>query len=106
MAIYVKDLQGRYVSINHRCEAAFRISREWVVDKTDDVRARVAQAQRGEPAELFEEQLLRPDGSTIYVEAVAILARASPRRRASSGTLLNAKRQKRSSGRAKSSIGR
>jgi len=41
-------------------------------DFRETVRTRVERALEGEPAELFEEKLLRPDGSAIDVEAVAI----------------------------------
>ncbi|KAM3105146.1 PAS domain-containing protein [Phormidesmis sp. 146-33] len=34
-AIFIKDLQGRYLLINHECERLFHVTNEWACGKTD-----------------------------------------------------------------------
>jgi PAS domain S-box-containing protein len=76
VAVYLKDLQGRYLMINRWAEIMFRISREEVVGKTDRelfpeevadaLRANDSKTLEAEAPLRFEQLFLHEDGEYAY----------------------------------------
>src|SRR5262249_40341341 len=74
--IFIKDLEGRFLRINHRCEVLFGVTESEVIGKTDyDIHAReIADASRANDREVitanrplqFEEQVATVDGARHY----------------------------------------
>jgi PAS domain S-box-containing protein len=85
--IYIKDIAGRYVLINHRFEQIFHLDSETAFGKSDHelfpadaaqrFRANDIQVQRvGEPLE-FEERVPQDDGEHTYISIKFPLKRAT-----------------------------
>ena len=76
VAVYIKDLQGRYLMINRWAEIMFRVTREEVVGKTDHelfpkemadaLRANDSKALEAEAPMRFEQSFLHEDGEYTY----------------------------------------
>ena len=77
--VYLKDLEGRYLTVNRRFETLFDVSADEVVGQTDDAifPAEIAAsfrandrtvAETGEPGD-FEELAPHPGGPRLYVSA-------------------------------------